>query len=112
MDAITQTIQGEEMSEDRDCENCKHYKLAGITFDHKEYYACENWNCDFAPKEQENEDRDELWDKLDGEYFTHEELVLCTDLCGFTVETLNNMIHSRYGVSTFDDLKEVSNERE
>lgn len=37
--------------DDRDCENCKHYKLAGFTYGNEECYACESWNCEFEPKE-------------------------------------------------------------
>lgn len=42
------------MSKDRDCENCKHYKLAGITYGDEEFYACEKWCCEFEPKENDN----------------------------------------------------------
>ena len=41
--------------DDRDCENCKHYKLAGFTNGNEECYACESWNCEFEPKEIVNE---------------------------------------------------------
>ena len=39
------------MVDDRDCENCKHYKLAGFTYRNEEYYACEKWSCDFESRE-------------------------------------------------------------
>ena len=42
---------------ERDCENCKHYQIAGITGrDHVPYYGCELWDCEFEEKEAENDD--------------------------------------------------------
>lgn len=40
------------MANDRDCENCKHYKevlCKGGIF----YHSCESWDCEFEPKEDE-----------------------------------------------------------
>lgn len=40
------------MANDRDCENCKHYKEVRCkngTF----YHSCESWDCGFEPKEDE-----------------------------------------------------------
>lgn len=49
---------------------------------------------------------DEMWDKLEDGYFTHDELQLCTDMDGYSEETLNKMIYCRYGVRTIEDLVE------
>lgn len=35
----------------RDCENCKHYVLHDKTVNLPPIYACEEWECEFEPKE-------------------------------------------------------------
>ena len=41
---------------DRDCENCKHYKLRIHDYKDLSIYGCSAWNCHFEPKEIVNED--------------------------------------------------------
>ena len=41
---------------DRDCENCKHYKIldcSGLIS-----CGCEKWNCEFEPKDNKNTKKD------------------------------------------------------
>lgn len=50
---------------------------------------------------------DELWYVLvDGDYFTEAELELLTDINGYSIETLNDAIHARYGYHDYDQLAE------
>ena len=49
-----------------------------------------------------------LWDELlDMDLFTNEELQLITNINGFTIETLNDAIFSRYG---YRDLQQMMEE--
>ena len=49
-----------------------------------------------------------LWDELlDMELFTNEELQLITNINGFTIETLNDALFSRYG---YRDLEQMLDE--
>ena len=41
----------ERQTNDRDCENCKHYVLHDKTVNLPPIYACEEWDCSFEPKE-------------------------------------------------------------
>lgn len=40
----------------RDCKNCKHYVLHDKTVNLPPIYACEKWECEFEPKEDEAND--------------------------------------------------------
>lgn len=42
----------------------------------------------------------------DEEYFTSEELNLVTNVAGYSIETLNNCLYSRYGVNDILQLLE------
>jgi hypothetical protein len=42
------------MENDRDCPHCKHYVLTNIKG--LEARACEKWDCEYEPEEQEEED--------------------------------------------------------
>lgn len=35
---------------DRDCANCKHYKL----YKDNDLYACESWECKYEPRDKED----------------------------------------------------------
>ncbi len=45
------------MKDERDCEHCRHYKdmLIGIGIDEHTVKCCEKWECEFAPKERNDE---------------------------------------------------------
>ena len=50
---------------------------------------------------------DRIWTKLvDNGYFTEDELQLVTDIAGYSVETLNDCIYSRYGYRSLEQLEE------
>lgn len=50
----------------------------------------------------------ELWaELLDNELFTWAELRLLTNINGYSVETLNDAIYSRYGYRDYEQLKEA-----
>ncbi len=52
-------------------------------------------------------DVNELWDELlDLELFTYEELNLITNINGYSVETLNDAIYSRYGYRDLEQMME------
>ena len=40
----------------------------------------------------------------DNEYFTSEELNLVTCICGYSTDTLNDMIYARYGYRDIEQL--------
>lgn len=42
---------------------------------------------------------------IDNNYFTEEELKLVTDINGYSIETLNDCIYSRYGYRSIEDLQ-------
>ena len=44
--------------------------------------------------------------------FTEDELNLITDICGFTVETLNNCIFARYGYRSLAQMLEEEEREE
>jgi len=44
---------------DRDCKNCKHYKLAYIGINYTAH-SCERWDCKFEPKENTNENTEKI----------------------------------------------------
>ena len=43
---------------ERDCENCKHYKLCSPDYGIENVYMCEKWECKFEPKDEENEEQE------------------------------------------------------
>lgn len=46
-----------------------------------------------------------LWDELiENELFTYEELKLLTNINGFSIETLNDAIYSRYGYRDYEQM--------
>lgn len=48
-----------------------------------------------------------LWDELlEQELFTYDELRLLTNINGYSVETLNDAIYSRYGYRDYDQMME------
>jgi hypothetical protein len=48
-----------------------------------------------------------LWDELlENELFTYDELKLLTNINGYSVETLNDAIYSRYGYRDYDQMME------
>ena len=48
----------------------------------------------------------ELWEELvERELFTREELQLITNINGYSIETLNDAIFSRYGYRDYEQLK-------
>lgn len=52
-------------------------------------------------------DVNELWDQLlELELFTYEELKLLTSINGFSIETLNDAIFSRYGYRDLEQMME------
>lgn len=52
-------------------------------------------------------DVNDLWDELlDLELFTYEELKLLTSINGYSVETLNDAIFSRYGYRDLEQMME------
>lgn len=54
------------------------------------------------------DDVNELWDELlDMDLFTEEELKLLTNINGYSVDTLNDAIFSRYG---YRDLEQMMDE--
>ena len=47
------------MSDERNCKECKHYVVSDVKRNYEQngcgmydapIYACESWNCEFAPK--------------------------------------------------------------
>jgi hypothetical protein len=49
----------------------------------------------------------ELWDKLiDLQLFTEKELQLITNINGYSLETLNDCIYSRYGYRSLSQMLE------
>lgn len=52
-------------------------------------------------------DVNELWDVLVGDdLFTYEELQLLTNINGYSIETLNDAIFSRYGYRDYEQMME------
>lgn len=49
---------------------------------------------------------------IDYNYFTFEELQLLTNINGYSVDTLNDAIYSRYGFNDFSQLIGEDNEEE
>lgn len=49
---------------------------------------------------------------IDYNYFTFEELQLLTNINGYSVETLNDAIYSRYGYRDFNQLIGEDNEED
>ena len=48
-----------------------------------------------------------VWDKLvDMDLFTDRELELITNINGYTIDTLNDAIYSRYGYRSLDQMLE------
>ena len=48
-----------------------------------------------------------LWDELlENELFTWDELKLLTNINGYSVETLNDAIYSRYGYRDYEQMME------
>ena len=53
------------------------------------------------------EELDKIYNELiEKAYFTEEELNLITNINGYSMETLNDCIYARYGLRTYEDLKE------
>jgi hypothetical protein len=47
----------------------------------------------------------ELWDELiERELFTYDELKLLTNINGFSIETLNDALYSRYGYRDYEQM--------
>ena len=44
---------------------------------------------------------------IENNYFTEAELNLVTNVAGFTEETINNCIYSRYGYNSYEQLVKV-----
>ena len=52
-------------------------------------------------------DVNELWNELiERELFTYDELRLLTNINGFSVETLNDALYSRYGYRDYEQMME------
>lgn len=52
-------------------------------------------------------DVDVLWNELlEQELFTYDELRLLTNINGYSVETLNDAIYSRYGYRDYEQMME------
>jgi hypothetical protein len=50
-------------------------------------------------------DVNDLFDELiENELFTYEELKLLTNINGFSIETLNDAIYSRYGYRDYEQM--------
>lgn len=41
------------MSDKRDCDNCKHFKLCSPDYGLEDVWMCESWECEFEPKEED-----------------------------------------------------------
>ena len=44
----------------RPCKNCKHYKK-GSLLQNLETYGCESWECNYEPKDNDEEERMSIW---------------------------------------------------
>lgn len=50
----------------------------------------------------------ELWNVLvEGDFFTEGELQIITNMCGYSVETLNDAIFARYGYRDYNQMMSV-----
>lgn len=53
----------------------------------------------------------QIWEYLlDFGYATEEELKLVTNICGYSVETLESVIYARTALNSFEQLKEENEE--
>ena len=46
------------------CKNCKHYKISNTKtqLDHVDYInSCERWECEYEPKDNDEEERMSIW---------------------------------------------------
>jgi hypothetical protein len=55
----------------------------------------------------------DVWGLLiDGGYFTDDELQLITNINGYTIETLNDCIYSRYGFRSYEQMTDGDDNNE
>ena len=45
-------MSSEDIVNDRDCENCIHYKQWSPDYGLENIWSCEKWECNFEPKNE------------------------------------------------------------